>query len=117
MQTQRKKQIAFLVVAAVLVSVSAALVYFRQSFDAIWARTRTSGPASMMDKPPPRAAVALEVPTAPMRLVLRVDVDRPDAWLHWLEGEAEPWLQTPLGQGFVGTWAGWFGSKGEELNA
>lgn len=114
-QNKRKKLIVIIAATATCVLLVAGMIYFRRSFDGIWNRTRTEGAASLMPRPDVREPVALTLPANPLKLAVRIDVDKPDAWLAWFEKNAQPLVDSPLGQGFIGSWAGWFGSKGEEL--
>ena len=78
--------------------------------------TRVEAPGSPAA---PAAPVPLEVADAPAVASIVVDIREPaklrqalaqNAWLHQV-------LDAPLGQGFVGPWAGFWGTKGEDIAA
>ncbi len=68
---------------------------------------------------PEPAMTALEVPGTAAPSALWVDVHHPGKVRDALAGNAwlREQLQKPLGQGFVGPWAAFFGSTGEDLRA
>ncbi len=65
------------------------------------------------------ATVKVDVPTAPLQVGVVVNVA--DAGALYKVAKDNAWLQdalkTPLGKGFVGAWAGFFESTGEDLQA
>lgn len=69
--------------------------------------------------PAPDKPQKMEVPTEPVRPAFWLDVYAPGKVREALSGN--PWLQEqlqkPLGKGFVGGWAAFFGTRGEDLGA
>lgn len=117
--------LGFLVVA---LAVAALFVHLRQDGSGATGASNESGGGAALASgsgtavegvPEPSGPVAMEVPDLPPRAAVIVDIYdavglkalfSQNAWLKEV-------LTKPLGQGFVGSWAGFLGTKGEDLRA
>ncbi|HEX8824587.1 MAG TPA: hypothetical protein VF794_31990 [Archangium sp.] len=81
--------------------------------------TGSAGGGSVLSAMPPASdkPQKLEVPTEPVRPAFWVDVYSPSKVREALSGNAwlQDQLQKPLGKGFVGGWAAFLGTRGEDL--
>jgi hypothetical protein len=69
--------------------------------------------------PAPEKPGQMQVPSEPVRPAIWVDVYSPSVVREALAGNAwiQDQLQKPLGKGFVGGWAAFLGTRGEDLGA
>ncbi|MBI2376789.1 MAG: hypothetical protein HYV07_22515 [Deltaproteobacteria bacterium] len=112
-------------VSAALIGLAVAVVVGVALIDREPAQTPVSGkleprPASVEGLPDTSKPVALAVPDHLERTVaVAIDVFEPAKVLTALR--ANEWLkrqtQAPLGEGFLGSWAGFLGSRGDDLGA
>ena len=83
--------------------------------------TSGSGQSSVLQALPPAPGKPgqMEVPTEPVRPAFWVDVYAPGKAREALTGNTwlKEQLQKPLGKGFVGGWAAFLGTRGEDLGA
>jgi len=120
--------IGFLTFVVVALAVAALFVHLRQGGsgnattpgDSGSTTTLTSGSGTAVEGvPEPTGPVAMEVPDLPPRAAVSVDI-YDAAGLKALFSQ-NVWMKEvltkPLGQGFVGSWAGFLGTKGEDLRA